>query len=470
MASPQASVVDVRAPETTRRSVYVVHITPLTGKLTPLARKLHIALGRMAGQQFRRLDESEREEIEGRLRSFIADLRSGHQAEKPPLLLQPRFTTSLRELAEVVGYDPKEARHLYEHLKLLLACRVEYNSLRDSSKDANERELYPDELEVTSNLLSSLVRSGRGLVSWAFDPVVLAVMVMPRTYAQLNLDVLRGVRSYAAVALYENCRRFVGVGRTGAYATEKWRRLLSPTGNVPAWRDNERELNRAIKSAIADLKACDACDIDLEPVKVRLANNQPGLQFLVKLVKQHRLPFGEPVPVDRELRDRLLGLGFAAAEARHILESRDDTYIRSKLDMLAKAREVRNPKGWLIDALAKDYQDEEARAELEAQRRAQMAQRVKDAQEVKDAFAVWQAKRLREQFAELLEDERARWEVQFNETGAGAALGGKARQAAFFGWLARQGHNLLRAEEDADPIVFSTVRPDKLMFDDPSTG
>lgn len=378
------------------------------------------------------------------------------------MLLQPRFTASLRELAEAVGYEPSDARHLMEHLRLLLACRVEYNSLRGKSA-AEERDLYPDELQVTSSLLSSLVRTGRGLVSWAFDPVVLAIMVMPRTYARLNLDVIRGVRSYAALALYENCKRFVGAGQTGAYPSAQWRRLLSPTGQVPAWRDNERELTRTIKAALADLKACDACDIELEPVKVRLANNQQGLQFRVKLVDQHRLPFGEPVPVDKELQRDLLSIGFKAAEVRHILEGHDESYVWATLTLMRKQPNVRNPRGWVIDALTKRRHDEELKAEQAAKERQEHARRLQGVEELRVAFATWQEKRLREQFNDLGEDEQAFLEVQFAATPAATALRGKARQAAFFGWLAKQDSGLLRDPADVDPLTFAALRPDKVL-------
>ncbi len=469
MAEPQDSVVEKAPASTTapspaieqyRRSVFVIHMAPLTGKLTPLARKLHIAMGRMAGEQFKRLDEQERAEIDRRLRLFIADLRAGTKPTKPPMLLQPRFSASLRELAEAVGYEPSEGRHLMGHLSLLENCSVEYNSVRYPTAEV-EKELYPDELQVTSKLLSSVVRTGRGLVSWAFDPVVLAIMVMPRTYAYLNMDVIRGVRSYAALALYENCKRFVGNGLTGVWSSEQWRRLLSPTGQVPEWRNNERELTRTIKAALEDLRACDAVDIDLVPVKVRLPNNKPGLQFKVKLLEQARLPFGEPVPADKDLQKRLMALGFKAAEVRHMVESRDETYLRAKLELLHKAKNVQNPRAWLSSALARDFKDEERQAEQDTQRHQENAARLKDAEELQQAFAAWQHKRLRERFDELLEDERASWERRFAESSSvAAALTGKAKQGAFFGWLLKNQVNLLDAA-DTNALLFAAMRPDK---------
>jgi hypothetical protein len=465
MTSPLAVVVQEPKKSTTKRSVFVTAMLPVRGKLTPLARKLHILLGKLSGEQFRLLDESEREEIDSRLREYVQGLRTGIRADKPPLLLQPRFTASLKDLAVLVGYDPKEARRLVEHLKLLQACHVEYNSLRSRAAEA-ERELYPDELQVTGGLLSSLVRTGRGEVSWSFDPVVLSIMVVPRTYAQLNLDVVRGVRSYAAVALYENCQRFVGTGRTGVYPSAFWRRLLSPTGQVPAWRDNERELMRTVKAAIRDLQACEACDIELEPVKVRLPNNTPGLQFKVRVTQQGRLPFGEPPPVDRDLRDRLLMLGFSQAEARHMQESRDPDYLRSKLDMLAKARNVKSPKGWLVASLEEDFHDEDAAAEKDARRREEEARRLNEAAKLREAFDAWRARRLREAFAELEEDIQAGWERRFSETATATQLSGRARQAAFFGWLAQQDHGLLRQAVEVDPLAFAALRPDQSAPDE----
>jgi hypothetical protein len=255
----------------------------------------------------------------------------------------------------------------------------------------------------------------------------------------------------------------VNIGKTGVFTTAQWRRLLSPTGQVPEWRDNERELTRTIKAALVDLRACDACDIELEPVRVRMPDNKLGLQFKVKLLDQHRLPFGEPVPADKELHAELLALGFKPAEARRLLEARDESYLRSKMALLRKAKNVQNPRGWLISALEKDFQDEEAQREADAREREEKLRQLRNVEEVKEAFKAWQNKRLRELFSELLEDERTRWEVRFSEsTTAATMLSGKARQSAFFGWLLQQeGLQLLREPADVDAITFATLRPDK---------
>jgi hypothetical protein len=438
-----------------------MHITPLSGKLTTLARKLHIAIGRISGRQYRLLSEDERASIEGGLRTYVTAFRSGKLPAKPSLLLQPRFSASLRELAEIIGHETSAARDLVPHLKLLEGCRVEFNSLGGKASEA-EQALYPHEMEVTSSLLSSVLRNGRGQVSWAFDPVVLGIMTEPRTYAHLNLELVRNAQTYAAIALYENCRRFKLVSLTGVYPLSKWRRLLSSTGQVPAWRDNDSELMRTIKGAIKELNACEGCDIELEPLKSVMPDGSKGLQFRVTDRSQAKLPFGAPVPADRDLRRTLLGMGFSDAQTNSIMGDRDADYLRSKLLLMAKAKNVRDPKAFLLAALEKDYRDEAVLLERAAQDRTAREAAYRQVQEVQDAFEAWKSRRLRETFAQLEEDERARWEVQYAQETPHSVLTGKtAKLNAFYGWLSLQSHGLLADPAEQNALVFSALRPDK---------
>lgn len=458
---PQDLPVAYITPDQVKRSIFAMQLTPLSGKLTALARKLHIVIGRLSGRQYQLLSEDERARIEGGLRDYVTAFRAGKLPLKPTLLIQPRFSATLRELAEALEYEPSAARDLMPHLKLLEGCRVEFNSL-GSGAALEDQARYPYELQVTGSLLSSVLRNGRGQVSWAFDPVILGIMVEPRTYAHLNLELVRNAQTYAAIALYENCRKFTRVKATGVYPMAKWRRLLSSTGQVPSWRDNDSELMRTVKQAIKELNACEGCDIDLEPVKAVMPDGSKGLQFRVLSRSQAKLPFGAPVPADRELKKKLREIGYSDIDATRRMEERDPDYLWGKIKLMEKTPNVRSKKAFLDSAIAKDYQDEAAMAEKAAKERATKELVYREAQQVQEAFGAWQSKRLRERFESLDEFERVTWETAYQAHAPATPVTGKAAKLGlFYAWLARQPHKLLDQPEDRDLLVFSALRPDK---------
>jgi hypothetical protein len=431
-------------------------------------RKLHIALTKIAGEQYQRLARAQREDCEQKVREAVARFRDARQsgAEVVPMVW---FSASLREVADAAGYAADEARALWPALQALKARKVHFNVLRHGAQ-AHERELYPYELDLVLELLSHVARNRHGQLQWSYHPLLLAVMVQPRTFAMLNLELIRNARTYTALALYENCRRFVGIGRAGPWPFERWQELLSPKGERPAW-ENQYEFLRRVKRAIAELKACEGCDVELEPERVRVAGAGACLQIRVRALNQARLPFGEPLPRNQELLQRMDLAGFSRAQVLVLLDTHGEEYLLAKLAMLDKAMEkanqgshpIQSPKAWLLAALERDFQDEEAQRAAQATLRHERERREQQLARLRDAFAQHQARRLRECFAQASEDVQARWQVRFEQADAGSAaqvLPRAAREAAFFGWLLSQPHGLLADPEDLDLAAFALVWKD----------
>lgn len=449
--------------EQVRRSVFAIHIRPVEGALSLPMRKLHIALTKLAGEQYQNLSREDRQGCEDKVREAVARFREGRQsgAEVVPMVW---FSASLRELADAAGYAPDEARSLWPALQALKARKVQFNVLRHGAQ-AHERELFPYELDVVLELLSHVARNRHGQVQWSYHPLLLAIMVQPRTFAMLNLELVRNARTYTALALYENCRRFVALGKAGPWPFERWQSLLSPTGERPAW-ENQYEFLRRLKRAIAELEACEGCDIELAPERVKVAGQGTCLQVLVRAREQARLPFGEPLPRNQELLRRLDLVGFSRAEVRVLLDTHGEEYLLTKLAIFDKNRQssrgVDSPKAWLKAAIARDFQDEEVQREMQLRRQRERAQREQQIQRLREAFDAFQDMQLRARFAAADEDVRAHWEVRFEQEALERAhvmqsLPPKAKEAAFFGWLKQQPHGLFVDPEEQDTAAFALV-------------
>lgn len=463
-----------------RRSVFSIHIVPLQAPLTLPMRKLHVTLTRMAGLQFQTLPMAERSQVHDDVRTAVQAFRSGSDIGVPKRLTTFAFSAKLRDIAEQAGYEPSDARALIAPAQQLCQRLVSFNVLQHKAAPA-EQDLYPADLEVNMPLLAHVMRNKRGDLSWSYHPILLSIMVQPRTYAELNLELVRNARTYTALALYENTRRFVAIGRAGPYPLLTWQRLLSPSGQPPQWEDS-REFRRRLKRSIAELHSCEGCDIRLEPENVHLPGTGAGLVIHVSPVEQSKLAFGAPLPPDPNLHRRLTGLGYSADSARILVEERGEEYVHAKFALLERTAGVRNPRAWLDAAIERDFRDERT-ARLQALEQKVQASELSDAAaDARVRFATFQQERLRQRFDEADEDVRSRWEAAYAEakregegmetwalTGAasqGRALGTSALdipegvrkaayRAAFFRWLLPQPHGFLTQPEELDPVAFA---------------
>lgn len=438
-----------------RKSVFAIHIVPVKGALSLKARKLQTALAKAAGEQYQRLPEEDRARIEQAVRDHVRDLRNGLHSEVPAVLYQPRFTTKLKVLAEAVGHDPSDARHLMEDLHRLVGTTVDFNVLGHDSHSA-EKPTFPAELSIRTTLLSSVVKSGRGLVSWGYDPLLLLVMVNPRTYAQLSLELVRNARTYTALALYENIKRFIGIGRAGPYPLRRWQELLSEDGKIPAW-ENSAEFKRKIRRAQAELNACSS-DIEFDMKEVSLPGKARGIEFTLRLRPQQAL-FTEPIPENRALAIELEKIGFSKGEARHLLENHGEEYVYAKLGLLKKAKqtqEVRSDRAWLSAAIQKDWQDRELIGEkqsVDAQKKEKQRQ---ERERLLRDYEALRSTRVFDKYSELEEFDKSLIVEAYRESPVGQraaqtyAEGSVAQHGVFRSWLLQQYPDWLTEDHELD--------------------
>lgn len=446
-------------PSHVRKSVFAIHIVPVKGALSLKARKLQTALARAAGEQYQRLPESERERIESAVRDHVRDLRDGRQPEVPPILYQPRFTAKLRQLAEAVGHDPSDARHLMDDVHRLVGTTVDFNVLGHGSHK-EEKDTYPSEMSVRTTLLSSAVKSGRGLVSWGYDPLLLLIMVNPRTYAQLSLELVRNARTYTALALYENVKRFIGIGRAGPYPIRRWQELLSEDGKVPAW-ENSAEFKRKVRRAQAELEACSS-DIAMEMREVMIPGQGRGVEFALRVRPQQAL-FTEPIPENRALTEDLNKLGFSLGEARHLIDNHGEEYVYAKLGLLRKAKltgDIRDDKAWLASAIKKDWVDretEQQRTKAEQDRREKQR---RERERLQQEFQELRSQRVLAVYSTLESFEQQELLTAYLVTPGGAraasTLGetSKGFQASFRAWLLEEKPDWLTEDHETDFAAF----------------
>ena len=135
-------------------------------------------------------------------------------------------TVRVSELAAAFGYDSNDHETLKRTLEALVDLKVTWNQLDPDGQR---------EWGVGSFLASARIKGG--VCRYAYPAPLRELLYNPQIYARVNLAVQTRFSSGPALALYENCLRFLKVGTTGWIALDDWRGLLGVgDGQYPEYK------------------------------------------------------------------------------------------------------------------------------------------------------------------------------------------------------------------------------------------
>ena len=135
-------------------------------------------------------------------------------------------TVRVSDLAAAIGYDSNDHETLKRTLEALVDLKVTWNLL----DPAGQREWG-----VGSFLASARIKAG--VCRYAYPAPLRELLYNPQIYARVNLAVQTRFSSGPALALYENCLRFLKVGTTGWISLDDWRGLLGVgDGQYPEYK------------------------------------------------------------------------------------------------------------------------------------------------------------------------------------------------------------------------------------------
>ena len=173
------------------------------------------------------------------------------------------------DLAAALGFNSKNVGFLKDTLATLTTTKVEWNVL-----DAEGRE----EWGASTLLAGVTIREGSGLCRYAYYPPLRRLLYNPAVYARINLAVQARFSSSYALALYENCLRFVRTGSTGWLPVADWRGLLGvgagQYGTYKALRQH------VLSPAVSQVNSVGHIEVEMETR--RKGRRIADLRFLVR--------------------------------------------------------------------------------------------------------------------------------------------------------------------------------------------
>lgn len=265
-----------------------------------------------------------------------------------------RHQIDARTLCMMIGYNSNDFETLKDSLRGLAETVAEWDML-----DEQGRQEWG-----VSSLLSYAKLKG-GICEYAYSDALAEKLHDPKVFALINLNIQRRFTSGHALALYENCYRFVRTGSTGWWSLDIFRRLMGVSDS--AYYESYKHLNaKIIKPAVAEVNK--TSNIIVTPEVKKMGRQVTDIRFLIEENPQLAIldiDDGEGIrngPVYRRLRD----LGVSDRLARQWIAEHGEAYVRRKVDYVSGQDGVRDPVRYLSAAIKADYGGEGEGAQVPA--------------------------------------------------------------------------------------------------------
>jgi len=259
------------------------------------------------------------------------------------LITRPKHRIDARTLCLMIGYNSNDMDTLKASLRGLAETVAEWDMLDDKGRQ---------EWGVSS-LLSYAKLSG-GVCEYAYSPALAEKLHDPKVFALINLNIQRRFTSGHALALYENCFRFVRTGSTGWWPIELFRRLMGVDGS--AYYESFKQLNaKIIKPAVAEVNA--TSNILLEPEVRKEGRTVTEIRFRIRENPQlamFDIDDGEGVRASATYQ-RLIGLGVSDRLARQWIGEHGEDYVAERLDYVTARPGLESPVRYLSAALKQGF-------------------------------------------------------------------------------------------------------------------
>ncbi|WP_435310528.1 replication initiation protein [Primorskyibacter sedentarius] len=259
------------------------------------------------------------------------------------LTSQASHQMDARTLCLMIGYNSNDMDTLKASLRGLAETVAEWDML-----DAQGRQEWG-----VSALLSYAKLKG-GICEYAYSPALAEKLHDPKVFALINLNIQRRFTSGHALALYENCYRFVRTGSTGWWSLDLFRRLMG-VADSPYYETYKHLNAKIIKPAVAEVNK--TSNIVVTPEVRKMGRSVTDIRFQIAENPQLAildLDDGEGLR-NSEVYARLRELGVSDRLARQWVAEHGEDYVGQKLDYVAGQGSVVNAVGYITKALKHDY-------------------------------------------------------------------------------------------------------------------
>lgn len=260
------------------------------------------------------------------------------------LVHQGTHKIDARTLCAMIGYNSNDMETLKASLRGLVETLAEWDMLDENGQQ---------EWGVSSLLAYAKLKGG--VCEYSYSSALAEKLHDPKVFALINLNIQRRFTSGHALALYENCYRFVRTGSTGWWELELFRRLMGVDDS--AYYEVFKHLNaKVIKPAVAEVNK--TSNIIVTPETRKMGRSVTHIRFKIKENPQLAiLDIDDGAGVRNEpVYAALIGQGVSDRLARQWIAEHGAAYVAGKLAYVSGRADVKNPVSYLQAALRDDYE------------------------------------------------------------------------------------------------------------------
>ncbi|MDM0015856.1 replication initiation protein [Variovorax sp. J22P168] len=242
------------------------------------------------------------------------------------------FRAALTDIVKGLDYNSGDMKIIKTHLRSMITTLVEWQS-----PTAGEWQTW----DVCGMLSHARLTKERGQiwVEWSYAVNMRNELLDPEIFAKLSLEVISQLGSHPAVALYEICSRYLGVGQTARKPWTWWRPvLLGRPDDERLQRLEYRIFKRdTLKPALAEINA--VADIEIEMLEFKAGRFVSDLQFTVRKKPQRVLSLQQrsaTEPVDVALLAGAERLGIDAARIERLIDEFGEAAVATALEAVEK--------------------------------------------------------------------------------------------------------------------------------------
>jgi Initiator Replication protein len=258
-----------------------------------------------------------------------------------------------QDLLLMINYNSNNIAEFKESARKLTSISVEWDYLREDT----------ERVWGVSNIISEIEYVTNGIVAFSFPRRIREFMSNQEHRGLVSMKVQKQFTMSYALSLYENATIYRQNGSTPNFTVSELKTLLVVNDEEnPTYKPFKHFNNKIIIPAVKEINK--VSDILIEPIYYKNGRNIEFISFTVAVKPQSFLDFDD-VPNITSLHDRLVQFGCNPKVALNIIEKHDIEYILGNLDYVesqlvaTSGKEIRNPMGFFMDALAKDYRTKE---------------------------------------------------------------------------------------------------------------
>jgi hypothetical protein len=255
------------------------------------------------------------------------------------LATQPTHRIDARTLCLMIGYNSNDMDTLKASLRGLAETVAEWDMLGEDGQQ-----------EWGISALLSYAKLKGGVCEYAYSPALAAKLHDPKVFALINLNIQRRFASGHALALYENCYRFVRTGSTGWWDLGLFRRLMGVDGSD--YYETYKHLNaKIIKPAVAEVNR--TSNIIVTPEMRKMGRTVTDIRFRIRQNPQLAMIDMDDGGAVRQgaVYDSLRGLGVSDRLARQWIAEHGEAYVAEKLAYVGRQSHVKSPVRYLTAAI-----------------------------------------------------------------------------------------------------------------------